>query len=84
MNVLEINPYAPRPFVFTELALCLRDGLRRAGVASDHLVNASVPGVPSIVFVPTHGWEDFVAGLDPRETVLFNMEQLGSGSGHRQ
>lgn len=78
LNVVEINPYAPRPFVFSELALCLRDALRRVGVASEHLLNRSVPGVPSIVFVPTDGWEAFVAGLDPRETVLFNMEQLGS------
>ena len=78
LNVVEINPYAPRPFVFSELALCLRDALRRAGVVSEHLVNQSVPGVPSIVFVPTDGWEAFVAGLDPRHTLLFNMEQLGS------
>jgi len=78
LNVVEINAYAPRPFVFSELALCLRDALRRAGVASEHLVNRAEPGVPSVVFVPTDGWEAFVAGLDPRDTVLFNMEQLGS------
>lgn len=78
MNVVEINAYAPRPFVFTELALCLRDALRRAGVASERLLNRVEPGVPSIVFVPTDGWEAFVAPLDPRQTVLFNMEQLGS------
>ena len=78
INVVEVNAYAPRPFVFSELALCLRDALRRAGVASDHLVNRSVPGVPHIVFVPTDGWEAFVATLNPQQTVLFNMEQLGS------
>ena len=78
LNVVEINPYAPRPFVFSELALCLRDALRHVGVASEHLLNRSVHGVPSIVFVPTDGWETFVAGLDPRDTILFNMEQLGS------
>ena len=78
INVVEINAYAPRPFVFSELALCLRDALRRAGVASEHLINRSEPGVPSIVFVPTDGWEAFVAQLDPSDTVLFNMEQLGS------
>jgi hypothetical protein len=78
INVVEINAYTPRPFVFSELALCLRDALRRAGVASDHLINRSEPGVPHIVFVPTDGWEAFVADLDPRQTVLFNMEQLGS------
>lgn len=78
IDVVEINAYAPRPFVFSEIALCLRDALRRAGVASLHLVNRSEPGVPCIVFVPTDGWEAFVANLDPRQTVLFNMEQLGS------
>lgn len=78
INVVEINAYAPRPFVFSELALCLRDALRRAGVASEHLLNRAEPGVPHIVFVPTDGWEAFVAHLDPAQTVLFNMEQLGS------
>lgn len=78
LDVVEINAYAPRPFVFSEIALCLRDALRRAGVASEHLLNRSEPGVPCVVFVPTDGWEAFVANLDPRRTVLFNMEQLGS------
>ncbi len=78
LDVVEINAYAPRPFVFSEIALCLRDALRRAGVASEHQVNRSEPGVPCIVFVPTDGWEAFVADLDPGLTVLFNMEQLGS------
>lgn len=78
LNVVEINAYAPRPFVFSELALCLRDALRRVGIASDHLLNRAVPGVPNVVFVPTDGWEAFVASLDPQQTVLFNMEQLGS------
>lgn len=77
-NVVEINPYHPRPFVFTELALCLRDALRQCGYLSRHLVNEVDPAVPAIVFVPTDGWQDFVAGLDPARTVLFNMEQLGS------
>lgn len=78
LDVVEINAYAPRPFVFSEIALCLRDALRRAGVASEHLLNRSEPGVPCVVFVPTDGWEAFVENLDPRLTVLFNMEQLGS------
>lgn len=78
LDVVEINAYAPRPFVFSEIALCLRDALRRAGVASEHQVNRSEPGVPCVVFVPTDGWEAFVANLDPQRTVLFNMEQLGS------
>jgi hypothetical protein len=78
VNVVEINPYGPRPFVFTELALCLRDALRLAGFASRHLVNEVDPAEPAIVFVPTNGWQDFVVGLDPARTVLFNMEQLGS------
>lgn len=78
IDVVELNPYAPRPFVFTEVAICLRDALRGCGVAADHRVNEAVPGVPSIVFVPTDGWQDFVRTRNPGDLVLFNMEQLGS------
>lgn len=78
LDVVELNVYKPRPFVFTELAICLRDAVRAAGFACEHLVNETVPGVPAIAFVPTDGWKDFVAARNPGELVLFNLEQLGS------
>jgi hypothetical protein len=78
--VVELNPHWPRPFVFTEIALCLRDMLREAGYEAEHLVNEVEDEGTSIVFVPTDGWQQAVAQMDPARTVLFNMEQLGSDS----
>lgn len=78
LDVVELNAYAPRPFVFSELAVCLRDAIRGAGFVCEHRVNETAPGVPAIAFVPTDGWQDFVAARAPHELVLFNMEQLGS------
>lgn len=80
VGVVELNPHWPRPFVFTEIALCLRDQLRAAGFEADHLVNEIDPDGVSIVFVPTDQWRSAVGRLDPARTVLFNMEQLGSDS----
>jgi hypothetical protein len=80
IGVIELNPHAPRPFVFGEVALCLRDMLREAGYAAEHYVNEIDPEGVSIVFVPTDGWAQAVQELDPRRSVLFNMEQLGSES----
>ncbi len=80
IDVVELNPHWPRPFVFTELALCLRDMLREAGFDAEHVVNEVDPSGLAIVFVPTDGWREAVAQLDPARTVLFNMEQLGSDS----
>jgi hypothetical protein len=78
--VVELNRHAPRPFVFTEVALCLRDMLRAAGYEAEHLVNEIDPDAINIVFVPTDGWEEALPRLDRERTVLFNMEQLGSES----
>lgn len=80
VGVVELNPHWPRPFVFTEIALCLRDQVRAAGFEAEHLVNEIDPDGVSIVFVPTDQWREAVAKLDPARTVLFNMEQLGSDS----
>jgi hypothetical protein len=80
VGVVEINPHWPRPFVFTEIALCLREQLRAAGCEAEHLVNEIDPDGVSIVFVPTDQWRTAVGRLDPARTVLFNMEQLGSDS----
>lgn len=80
MHVIELNPYAPRPFVFTDAALCLRDSIIAAGFDSAVLVNESDPQAISIVLgaLPPH--TRLVEQLDPRKTVIFNFEQLGSTS----
>lgn len=80
LDVVEINRFAPRPFVFTELALSLRDMLRAADCQAEHVLNKADPGRLCIVFVPTDGWQEVVRALDPARTVLFNMEQLGSNA----
>jgi hypothetical protein len=41
VNVVELNPHAPRPVVFSEAALCLRDAIRAAGFRSEVCVNRS-------------------------------------------
>jgi hypothetical protein len=80
INVVERNPYAPQPFVLTEVAVCLRDSIRAAGHPSEHLVNRIDPGAYSIVLggSPTLGRE--IAHLDPLRCAIFNFEQLGSTS----
>jgi hypothetical protein len=80
VNVVEINPHAPRPYVFTETALCLRDSIVAAGFGSNLHVNRADPMALSIVLgavPPLHGP---LEQLDPRKTILFNLEQLASDS----
>jgi hypothetical protein len=80
VDVVELNPYAPRPFVFTEAALCLRDSIRGAGFASEHHVNQGNPNALALVLgaVPPH--LALLDQLDPRKTAIVNLEQLASGS----
>lgn len=80
INVVERNPYAPRPFVFTEVAVCLRDSIRAAGYMSDHLVNRIDPQVYSIVLGVRPETEGDIEHLDPSRCAIFNLEQLGSDS----
>lgn len=80
IGVVELNPHWPRPYVFSEIALCLRDQLLAAGYEAEHLVNQIDADGVSIVFVPTDDWRSAVGHLDPSRAVLFNMEQLGSDS----
>ncbi|GAC1603032.1 MAG: hypothetical protein NVS3B2_07200 [Ramlibacter sp.] len=80
VNVVEINPHAPRPYVFTETALCVQESLQRAGFLSNLHVNQADPQSLSIVLgavPPLHGP---LEQLDPRKTILFNLEQLASDS----
>ena len=80
INFVERNPYAPRPFVFSEVALCLRDAIRAEGYDSEHLMNRADPEAFSIVLglLPADAAE--IANLDPRRCAIFNFEQLGSSS----
>jgi hypothetical protein len=80
VDVVEFNPYAPRPFVFTEAALCLRDSLRAAGWTSTHRRNEVDPQAYSIVLGALPPFPTQVALLDPRRTLIANFEQLGSAS----
>lgn len=79
INVIEINRYAPLPYVFSEAARFLRDSIRLAGFASDHLVHRVEPGVLSIV-LGGHPDETLLHGIPADELIVFNFEQLGSNS----
>lgn len=80
IDVVELNPHAPRPFAFTEVALCLRDSLRAAGLQSNHRVNiANAQGV-CMVLGAVPPFNGPLEQLDPRKTLVFNFEQLGSTS----
>ena len=80
INVVELNPHAPRPFAFTDSALCLRDSIRAAGFGSNLYVNQANPRALSIVLGAVPPLLGPLAQLDPRKTVIFNFEQLASNS----
>jgi hypothetical protein len=81
IDVVEDNPYAPQPFVFSELAACLCASIRQLGFADcRHVVNQVDQDRLALVFMPNPGWESLVSRLNPRLTVLINLEQLGSES----
>ncbi len=80
INVIELNAHAPRPFVFTETALCLRDSIRAAGFTSDVHVNRADPHALSMVLGAVPPLLGPLAQLDPRKTVIVNLEQLTSTS----
>lgn len=80
VDVVELNPHWPRPFVFTEAAICLRDSLRAAGYASDLRVNSPDCGSLAIVLAEPRTLLAWAPHLDPCRTLPFNFEQLGSDS----
>ena len=80
IDVVELNPHAPRPFAFTEVALCLRDSLRLAGLQSDHRVSIADPQSICIILGAVPPFNETLQQLDPRKTLVFNFEQLGSTS----
>ncbi len=80
IDVVELNGHAPRPFAFTEAALCLRDSIRAAGFQSNHYVNVAEPASISILLGALPPLLEPLEQLDPRKTLIFNFEQLGSTS----
>ena len=81
IHVVEKNPYDPRPYVFSEVAVCLRDAIRAAGYPSEVLRNRIDPHAYAVVLGL---WPDKAAELehlDPARCAIFNFEQLGSTSG---
>lgn len=80
VNVVEINPHAPRPFVFTETALCLQESIQRAGFMSNLYVNQADPRALSLVIGAVPPLLGPLQQLDPRKTIIFNLEQLASNS----
>jgi hypothetical protein len=67
--------------VCTEVALCLRDAIRAAGHASEHLVNRIDPQAYSIVLGGTPAFQRDLPHMDAARCAIFNFEQLGSTSG---
>lgn len=80
INVVELNAYAPRPFVFTDLALCLRDAIRLAGYRCEHLQNEPDPAAVSIVLGAGPAQRAWLERMDPERCVIANFEQIGSDS----
>ena len=78
-NLIELNPYAPRPFVFSEVALCLRDAISKAGYKCQYCVNSSGPYEWSIVLGAKEESAIFQS-LNQERVILFNFEQLQSNS----
>jgi hypothetical protein len=62
------------------VAICLRDAIRAAGCASEHLVNRIAPDAFSIVLGGSPALEKELADLDRERCAIFNFEQLASGS----
>src|SRR5438094_1664 len=80
IHVVEKNPYLPQPFVFTEVAICLRDAIRAAGHPSEHLQNRIDPDAFCIVLGGTPAFQQELRHMDPARCAIFNFEQLGSSS----
>lgn len=77
-QIVELNPYAPRPYVFTEAASCLRDSIRLAGYACSLRNNEADPRGISIVLGAWQFGRTMVEALDRNRTIIFNLEQLGA------
>ncbi|NBO82539.1 MAG: hypothetical protein EBU75_06835 [Betaproteobacteria bacterium] len=80
-TVVEVNPFAPQPYVFSDAALCLTASLQACGMPSRHVCNALPTRGAVLVVGWTPQWlqanQDL---LDQNRTFLFNAEQIDSKS----
>lgn len=80
VDVVELNPHAPRPYTFTEAALCLRASIEAAGYRCQLYVNQADTLQPCLVLGALPPRLGALGQLDPSRAVIVNLEQLGSGS----
>ena len=81
VQVVELNPHHPRPFVFTDYARSLVEVLRAQGIRARHVVNALPYKGRLLVLGWTPAWlRANQAHVHPARAILFNAEQLGSDS----
>ncbi len=77
VHVVELNPYHPRPFVFTDYARSLVEALRAAGQRAQHVVNALPYQGRLLVLGWTPQWlEANKRHVHPGRAILFNAEPL--------
>ena len=79
LQVVELNPHHPRPFVFTDYARSLVEVLRARGIRARHVVNA-LPYKGRLLML---GWTpSWLAAnrqhVHPGRAILFNAEPLGA------
>lgn len=83
VHVVELNPFHPRPYVFTDYARSLVETLRASGQSARHVVNALPFEGHLFVLGWTPQWlQDNRAQLDPERTILFNGEALSLDESH--
>lgn len=81
VHVVELNPYHPRPFVFTDCARSLVESLRDMGIRAQLVVNALPYKGRLLIMGWSPEWLTTNQGVvDRARTILFNAEQLGSNS----
>jgi len=79
LTILEINPHAPRPFTFSDCAVCLVESLNEAGFAVQQSFNTIPDHGMVLILGWTPEWLEQNSHLLTRErTLLFNAEQLQS------
>lgn len=78
--VVELNSYAPMPFVFTEVAHCLTDSINKANYSCKHLINQIDSRAYSIVLGSPTELMTKLKDVDTDSYAIFNFEQLSSNS----
>jgi hypothetical protein len=81
INIVEQNPFMPRPFVFSDVAHYLYKALQAAGLRVRHSVQPidDVRQINIILAAPQRAME-MVNALMSKNNIIFNFEQLGSDS----